>query len=294
MIYIISLLGYGDNLITGSILESKDAESAGLRVVGSAITQKVWRLLRRPIQPNVILYDESPGFYTLKESGLVAAIHDANSFRAWARKSLSRNDSIIFEKSAHLRHQWLLQGVGCARIEVHRSMNAYTDRSDVLSNYIGTHTWNLAVRPCGAATSIFINPSARSMDRTLSPQIVETIVAVANDENIKVTLVDTHNNLWKYKEKVHRYILNPSLDEAVSALQHVDRYIGPDSFFMHLAYYLRIPQLALFWKNDVYFQPPGLLNQSGIYYFDDLSNIVHFKRKLQTFIIGDVGVKSAI
>ena len=46
MIYLMTLLGYGDNLITGSILENKKTDSTELRVVGSNITKNVWGQLK--------------------------------------------------------------------------------------------------------------------------------------------------------------------------------------------------------------------------------------------------------
>lgn len=292
MNYLISLLGYGDNLITGSILENKLTDPKILRIVGSGVTQRVWSLLKKPINVDTILFDEVPAIYTLRERGLLAALRDASVFRSWANKTLTDNDTVIFESASSYRNQWLLGKNICRRAETHRVTNAYTDRALVIGNIVGSHVWIDAEPPCNVANEILINPNARSKDRTISPQVVGQIITSAKSININVSLIDIHGNLAAYSAQVNHYILNPTLDEAVIALRRVDRYIGPDSFFMHLAYYYRIPQLALFWKRDVYFQPPGLMKQGGIFYFDDISNVVNIKSRLLGFMLGNTDHKS--
>ncbi len=287
MIYLITLLGYGDNLITGSILENKYIDSSKLTVVGSQVTQKVWRLLNKPITPDYVIFNEIPAFYALREFGLSAALRDARIFRRWALESVDSNDSVIFEQRSSFRNICLLIGTGCKRIEIYRQKGAYTDRLDAISKDIEKHTWSDGALPRGISQRILINPTARSKIRSLNPGTINTIIEVAKITKSSISIIDMHGDLETFRSKVDNYLCNPSLEEAAAALRQADRYIGPDSFFMHLAYYYRVPQLALFWKSDTYFQPPGLLRQGGIYYFDDILDVSLIKRRLLAFMMGE-------
>lgn len=286
MIYLFSLLGYGDNLITGALLESFCLSPTRFRSIGTGVTARVWAILNRPIQPHEILFSDVPAFYTIRNSGVWAAICDLRKARAWASASLVSSDQVVFENTSRWRHQLLLGQVDCTVLETRRLTTAYMDRLNTLKPYIGGFRWERAVEPVGSGQRLLINPDARSADRRLPTRMLDSVVNTAKACGTAVAMIDRYGEYRKFENRVEHYLLDPTFKEAVVALQNSDRYFGPDSFFMHLAYYLRIPQVAVFHRKWTYFRPPGLLEQGAVLYFDELENDEYIGEKVSWLLAG--------
>jgi hypothetical protein len=263
VIVLVSMMGYGDSLITLSLLERAGAAAQEIRVAGTGVTAAVSALLRRPAPPlHRQLFADVAAFYVVRERGPLRAAADFARFRAWSR-GLGPGDTLIFEK-ADWRHRWLVPRHTCRVLQVPRATTAYADRERSLRPWLGEQPWPGAPAPRGTARRLLINPSARARDRELGRPVLDAALRLAAEAGTEVCLLDPQGRHEWLRTHVHSYLGGAPLSEAAAALRESDRYLGPDSFFMHLAYYYGKPQLALFHPHNMYFLPPGL-SESGEY-----------------------------
>jgi hypothetical protein len=281
LIHLASILGYGDSLISLSLLER--AAGAGVRVLGSGVTQSVSGLLRNPVALDKLLFDDVAAFYVLKERGPLAAARDLLRFRRWARRTLTGADTLILENNDR-RNRWIVPAGGCTVIEVPRSTTAYQDREAALWPFLGAQPWPLAAVQGAVARRLLINPSARAHTRVLPMHIVAKALRAAAEVGAEVCLIDVDGGFAKLRAQVKTYLRAPPLAAAAAALREADRYFGPDSFFMHLAYYHRVPQLALFHPENIYFMPPGMKEQGQYLYFSEAADSKRLGEKLRQLL----------
>ena len=279
MIHIVSLMGYGDSLITLSLIE-RAADAGKVRVLGSGVTEAVSALMRGPSPAIEVLLSSTASFYVVGEKGYAAAMSDALEFRRWARSTLREGDTLVFEKSGH-RHRILTLGLPCNAVQIPRDSTAYRDREARLRPYLGAQTWPASASANAAARSVLINPAARAEARMLPLAMIEAAVRLASEAGAEVSLIDMDGRYEALRPRVTNYLRSPPLNESAAALRAADRYLGPDSFFMHLAYYFAVPQLAVFHPEDVYFAPPGLFEQNQYLFFGDAQNPRNLHAKLR-------------
>lgn len=286
MIYLLSLLGYGDSIITGSIIESMVADQ-DMYLVGTNISKSAWSLLHKKLTPRVVLFDDFPAFYSIKASGFGAAWRDFEVAREWAVRNVKRDDSVIFERGKDLRSRLMLRGLGCEIVESYKEEGAYVDRANMLGPFCGVHEWMAAERLCSRPKQILINPCARDRIRAVPKAALYEILKTLKEADVSVHLVDYDGSYDEFARLVNKYLYRPGLETSVEHLRSSDFYIGPDSFFIHLAYYFRIPQLAFFWGRNTYFVPPGLVASGGVFFFDNIGDLRALKGKILTLIDGD-------
>ena len=89
MIYIFSFLGYGDSLITGSIIENMRHTATSACLVGTEFTAETWEIMRIPLKPDVVLLSKTASFFKIKSSSLADIIHDFKIVRSWTPILLS-------------------------------------------------------------------------------------------------------------------------------------------------------------------------------------------------------------
>jgi len=279
------LLGYGDTLITASLLEQAGAAASGIRIVGTGLVPRVAEVMRHPIRVDEVIFDEMPAFYTVKKRGIRAALADIQAFRRWSQTGLAAGSTVVFEREPKLRNRALVAGRGCRLVEVAKQDTAYADRARVLSALLGCDI-ALPPAPLGAspARSLLINPSSRVPAKALSPAVVERLTRQARAAGVDVVLIDVDGEYAGLRSQVSEYQLKPRLADAVATLRRVDRYLGPDSFFLHLAYYYRIPALAFFADDNHYFRPPGLFESGAGMYLRDLDDQALIEQKLVWFL----------
>ena len=283
MIRLATLLGYGDNLISLSLLERLNSH-LDIQVVGTQITTAVCTLMSRPPLISEVLLPDVASFYTLRQSGLAAALRDSFHFRRWADQVLRPNDTLIVEKK-DIRNQLLLLGHPCRLLQIERVEGAYLDRQRTIENLLGKRLLERPRPQITPAQRIVINPSARARDRHLPKEIVEQVQNVANGLGLVLSVVDTTGSYDFMRGKVDRYLYKPTLLAAAAELRAGQRYIGPDSFFMHLAFYYGVPHLGFFWPHDTYFAPPGTLENGSFYFYSDISNATRFEDRLTNFLL---------
>lgn len=283
MIYLATLLGYGDCLITLSLLEKARERASDIRLVGTGITQSVLGLISSPISLSMRLFDDVAAFYVIRERGLAAAGRDLAKFRAWAQKSLSRDDILLLENAIFF-NPLLVPGVSAAVLQVPRTQGAYMDRELVFRPYLGVQAFEPCAAPRRPARLLLINPSARARVRRLTANTVETALCAAAAAGAQVCLVDADGSHGQFKSRVQTYLLKPPLSESAAALKNADAYVGPDSFFMHLAYYYRIPFLGFFRPSNLYFMPPGTREQGNFILYPKAQDEKILVRKLDSLL----------
>jgi hypothetical protein len=284
MINILSILGFGDSLITAMTLELLESnmttEKIDFRVVGNKNTVAVWKILGFNTVANVTIFEDVPAFYNFSESKLIDVFRDLCRFRLFL-KTLPNKDTLFFERPSDIRSNLLVKGLPLYSVYVSQKSNAYLDRAKVLGDIFSQKITfpgicNIKI----TAKSLLINPSARQRSRVLDFDTIRFVIEIALTFNIKVTLLDFYGELSFFEKKVTCYVFRPDLDQSIKLLKESDRYIGPDSFFVHLAYYFRVPQLAFFRRNWTYFTPPDLLDNGGVYYFEDIPDRDLLKSKI--------------
>jgi hypothetical protein len=286
VINILSWLGYGDSLITGSIIENGLQPRVGVRLVGTTLSDEVWSILMQPFQSDEILFSNMPSFYSLRKSSLKSVIHDYSTARDWMLHNTKRSDTVVFEKSRDLRNIMITRGLGINVVEIVRRDGAYIDRAKALSPYFGLHQWHQSAQVSRQVGHILINPSARSLRREIPKHALDVILRAARINSVSVSLIDYDGRFSGYMGIVDSYILSPCLSDAANLLKTADLYVGPDSFFTHLAYYFRIPQVGFFWKDNVYFEPPGLNKSGGVYYYDEINDDLKLFNKIDALLNG--------
>lgn len=284
MIYVATLMSYGDCLITLSLIEKAGPAASEFRVIGTAVTRAVAGLMRRPPPMSAEIFDDVAAFYNVRTRGVAAAIRDLVHFRRWAGHSLGATDTLILEKGG-LRNRLLTSRRWCSVIEVPRAMGAYVDRERALRPFLGKLPWQPNPVARGVAHRLLVNPSARMETRVLSNSVIESVLNIASECGSEVCLIDVDGRYQALESRVHTYMEHPSLADAAAALRHADRYIGPDSFFMHLAYYFRVPYLAFFWPTDMYFAPPGLLEGGNYITYADAADANLLRAKLRMLLV---------
>jgi hypothetical protein len=284
MIYIFSLLGYGDCLITLSLLEQQPLMAkAKCVVVGTQVTVRVAALMRDPPSSILSILPDMASFYALKKQGPFRAFADAVAVRKWGRQTLTSDDMLLFEKN-DWRSGWLTPRKVAAVYKVPRRENVYVDRAQVLQNFCGP----LILSPCETSSSrlkrLLLNPSSRQRSKILGAPIINAILAAAQDASVEVCLIDVDGTFKAWCDQVATYCSAPKLKDSAALLDAADCYIGPDSFFMHLAYYRKVPFFGFFQRGNVYFAPPGMLDAGNYAYFDEAQDISKLQIKLSKFL----------
>lgn len=255
MKHFVCTLAYGDCLLTLSQLELRTG-SPDWRIIGTAVTRRVAELLDHPLPVHEMLPDKA-AFNTIKERGISAAVRDYLHVRRELPRLTRAGDVLVFER-AGWRNRGLVPA-GRQAIYAQRSDSAYADRRDLVQSVFGgSFEWRAARRPADGVRQVLVNPCARYRRRWLSGAVVDNIIRLCAEHGWRLTLVDPCAEYGMHAASAARYIANPQLSEAAARLREADLYIGPDSFFLHLAYYYGVPHFAFFYTDNLYFMTPGM------------------------------------
>lgn len=262
MIYHLSLLSYGDNLISLSLLAKLRSKSR-VMIAGTALTQRIAAFLPQLGIPIVVLSEHVPSFYDVRKRGLGAAIREARGVRRALCRLSAPGDGFVFEKGGIRQH--LLVGASRRRSwSPHRRRNVYEDRRDVL-NAVFADVIALENAPAllRAPRIVTINPSSRLREKTIAPRTLASLITYLRRRLIEVRLVDPEQEHGALRDAVSSYHTGTTLEEAVALVERSDLYIGADSLFVHFAYHCRTPVLVLYNETNLYFAPPGVAEQGS-------------------------------
>lgn len=281
MLHVVCAMAYGDCLITLSQLEAIDP-GADWQLIGTGVTRRVSQLLRRPL-PVVELLPDKAAFYTIKERGPLAAIRDYRHVRRELRSRCRPGDHLAFERR-DLRNSGLLPP-GTAGLYPPLSPSVYDDRRALVQSLFGhSREWAPARPPEQPVRRVLVNPCARYRRRHLSALLMENLLRLAGDRNWELTLVDPCGAYGDWASRVHAYLPRPELGDAAARLREADLYLGPDSFFVHLAYYYGVPHLGFYYPDHLYFLTPGMREHGGWLAFDAVEDYARLDAGVQRFL----------
>ena len=251
--YCLSLLGFGDCLITLSLLENLGQEAPP--VLGTGVTQQVNQLLNQPLQVESILPDVAR-FNTLRQSGLRAALVDFLQARKAVQRRLRAGDRALLERG-DLRHRLLLPA-GTQALAQEPSTSVYNARRQWLEQALGHPLQHRAPARPGPIQHLSINPCARFRRRNLGPQIVQNILGLCRSRGWQLSLIDPTGEYASFAKDCVHYLARPALKDAVQLLRQSDVYLGPDSFFLHVAHYFGVPHFGFYYPDHLLFMTPGM------------------------------------
>ena len=257
MIHHLSLLSFGDNLISLSLL-AKLGEKSGVTIVGTALTQRIAAFVPDLGIPIVVVSDHVPAFYDLRKRGPRAAMEELRTLRQAILRLSEDGDGFVFEKGGWRRH--LLVGATGRRSWVpSRRRNVYEDRRDVLNVVFDEAIALESAQQFGSALrTVTINPASRVEAKAIPPQTLRSIVTYLRRRSIDVCLLDPDRRHGDLRHDVGHYRTDTTLEEALALVEGCDLYVGADSLMVHVAYQRRTPLLVLYNNEpNLYFAPPG-------------------------------------
>lgn len=278
MIYWFSLLGFGDALISASMFE-KLGKTESVRLIGTKATCLVSQLIQDKTNIYPLMKD-TPWVFNIKQRCPFSYGSDFYKMRKFIASSTNTQDILFYEHPSRWRTLLLCGPTNRAMFNIRRANNAYIDRASAIQPYLGNICWPPAPRLYAPVRSLFINPSARFKDRVIPNEAVRFILEKANKARIVTTLVDVSGQYGNLKSTADNYVPHPKLRDSAAQLKNSSFYIGPDSFFSHLAYYYGIPQMGIYKRSNLYFCPPGLLQNGGVFYFENINNRLELESKL--------------
>lgn len=281
MLHLLSAMAYGDCLVTLSQLERLPPGARPYSLLGTAITGRISGLLRTPL-PVVELLPDKAAFYTIKERGPIAAVQDFLKLR-WELGARARPGDVFAYERPILRNR-ALHPRGCVAVYAPFASSAYDDRQALVRKLFGAAApWQACAAPQRAVRKVLINPCARYRNRWLSPSIIENLLAIAAQRGWSLTLLDPCARYGAFRERVAHYETQLPLGEAASLLRGADLYVGPDSFFVHLAYYYAVPCFGFFHPDWLYFLLPGARERGNWCSFDQAEDRGVLSRALGDF-----------
>jgi len=257
VIHYLSLLSFGDNLISLSLL-AKVRARRDVAILGTGLTKQIAAFVPELDLPIAIVGDSVPSFYDLRKRGIGAAVRDALAVRRSIVRLTARGDGLILEKDGW-RGRLLTRSAGRRSWAPARRRNVYEDRRDVLALVLGEEiSLEPVARPGRAPTSVTINPASRMRDKAIAPRVLASIVAYLRRREVAVRLIDPEKEHGALRSEVNSYHTGTTLEEAVALVDASDLYMGADSLLVHFAYHRRTPVIVLYNETNLYFAPPGV------------------------------------
>lgn len=257
----LAVRAYGDCLISLCLLQGV-SETAHVRILGTPATTRIAGLLGLRRFPITEILPEVAAFYDIRVRGPRHALRDLLVVRTRLGALLGPDDTLILEHR-DWRSRWLLPTGHGRYCEPPRGRSIYADRHALLSSLFGALPALQPSRPIPhEAARWVLNPGARQPFKALPGAVVESVLAAAAARGARITLLDPAREHAAVAARADEYVPGPTLERAVELLRGADAYIGPDSLFLHLAYFLRVPLFGIPPTPAPYFAPPGML-QSG-------------------------------
>jgi ADP-heptose:LPS heptosyltransferase len=257
VIHYLSLLSFGDNLISLALL-AKLRVRHDVAILGTALTKQIAPFVPELDLPIAVISDGVPSFYDLRKRGVAASVRDALAVRHSIGRLTARGDQLILEKEGW-RGRLLARAAGRRSWAPERRRNVYEDRRDVLASVLGEE---IALEPVAipgrAPRSVTINPASRVRDKAIAPRVLSSIVAHLRRRDVDVRLIDPEQEHGALRSEVSSYHTGTTLQEAVALVEASDLYMGADSLLVHFAYHRRTPVIVLYNETNLYFAPPGV------------------------------------
>jgi len=260
LIYFTSLLSYGDNLISLSLLaQLKDKKN--ITIVGTNLTRAIADFIPQLDIPIAVVFKNIPAFYDIRKQGSISALKDWIGFLSKVVRCMNKEDALVFEKS-DFRSRLLAGSFSRMIYKPDQKHNVYVDRRNLLQAVWGQRVkLKDAVRLHGMPRCVIINPASRLKEKAISGRILSYLISYLEMNHINIQLIDPDHEHSNFKHLVDSYHTGMSLEQTVERVRDCDLYIGADSLLIHFSYQFEVPFLVLFNKTNLYFAPPGTENQ---------------------------------
>ena len=265
-----TLLAYGDNLISLSLL-TKLKDKKNVKIIGTSLTQSIADFIPNLDIPIIRVSENIPAFFDVKKRGLISAIREVFDFIMNFSRHLNTEDVILFENRG-FRSKLLSAYFTRNIIEPRRTSNVYEDRRDLLEAVFNEQVQLRDVTVLESLPEcVTINPASRVKEKAIPSHVIGYVISYLKRNRIYVRLIDPEKKHFELRKLFDFYHVGTSLHQAVELVRDSDFYIGADSLFIHFAYYLDVPFLALFNKSNLYFSPPGVEKLKN--YIESVSHI---------------------
>jgi ADP-heptose:LPS heptosyltransferase len=250
----ICLLALGDVLISLSLLAKIDKK---ITILGTQHTKNIIDLIGLNNQFHlVILFDNIPAFYDVKNQGIIKAIKDLYIFIRYIRQHKIKE--LVLEKK-DFRSNIIKFFTNTKLYFPNSTDKVYIGRKNVINNLynanIDLNSYQLNI---SNPKTIIINPLTRESYRNIKNNHLQYILDELSKYNYEIYLLDTENKYSKFQNKVNHYLTNTTLEDVKNLLNKCDLYIGGDSFLIHLAYYLKRNYFMIFYRDNDDFMPPNI------------------------------------
>lgn len=256
MNHLFLLQAFGDNLISLKLLSNYPNNS--FKVHGTALSREIIKIVPFTYTNFVQIYDNIPAFYNIKKSTLINIFRDFIHLVRYIRYNIPVDERIFFEKDDF---RFKLLKIFCFKhnfVAAKRRQNIYIDRFEMLKSHMNSKEASLVSSHSFKLTGkcALINPTGRNKLRHISPAVLEELLRHLKQHGFSVCLIDHLTIYSAFAEKVDNYYSRTSLEDAVEILKNSDLYCGPDSLFMHLAYFYEKPFFCVMNYDSSYFLPP--------------------------------------
>ena len=256
MKYYLSLLAFGDNLISLSLLQRLDAD---VYILGTKHTKDIAQLLN--IQNDKfhikVVFEDIPAFYDIKRQGILQAIKDLARFIMFVKDNKIKE--LVFEKKDFRAYVICFFTQATPYFSVSSTSNVYERRKELIEKVYGKEV-TLSVYKFKILNPkiILINPLTRSEARNIKKEHLKNILEFLNLYEYEIYLIDIEKRYEDLKMNVKYYLTDTTLQDIRSLLLKSDFYIGGDSFLIHLAYYLKRNYFMIFYRDNDDFLPPNI------------------------------------
>ncbi|GAB1536523.1 glycosyltransferase family 9 protein [Geovibrio sp. ADMFC3] len=255
MKHIFLLQAFGDNLVSLRLL--KNFIGQDIRVHGTSLTEQIVEIVKVDEFKIEQIYDGIPAFYNLRKEPLLKSVKDFIFLIKYIKANIPSNEPVFFEKDDFrfklmklLLNRHILKAAK-------KEIGFYEDRAKVFESCLNTKIEFTSSKDFKLqGRSVVINPVGRNETRHLNKAILAFLVKSLKSSDFTISIIDHLGLYSEFESEVDNYYRKTSLKEAVNILKSADVYCGPDSLFIHLAYYYRKPYFCIMNYDSSYFLPP--------------------------------------
>ena len=257
-----SLLAYGDNLISLSLLAKLKCKK-DVTLLGTGLTREVVEFIPDLDIPIVTLFERIPAFYDVNTRGIISAVSDWRALLKKLPAEAEQGGVFLLEKT-DFRSVLLAKSISPKVLGPEKGQNVYEDRRNLIHAVLGEQVpLDEAARLRSLPQRVTINPASRVSAKAVAANTLGYLISYLKKHDVQVQLIDPNHEHAKLKDAVDSYHCNTSFHQAVELVRECDLYIGADSLFVHFAYHFGIPFLVLFNYKNIYFAPPGVEKQGN-------------------------------
>lgn len=258
----LAVQSWGDNVVSLRLLEELRG-TAPVRVLGTRLTREIADVTGFDAFPVTVLPTDVLALYDVRVAGIQNAVRDFLRLRRAIAALAGAGTTVLFENHRRRGTHRLLQlaSGGFRFAQPPAGVSAYEDRQTMLEQVLGRQIALPATRPPRASRRVVIAPGARMPFRAFPAVVMDNLLEYFTRRGSEICLVDATGDYERYRSRAQRYLARAPLAASVAEVRRADLAVVPDSLFLHLAYALAVPVLALVPPSIArafYFAPPGL------------------------------------